>query len=357
MDNNKEAPNPAGMTRDSNFELLRIILMLFIVLHHYCVNSGFPQIMDLGNITSNTILVQFMAIWGKVGVNGFLILSGYFMINSSFKKEKVYKLISEVMFYNIVVTAFLLFLGYEFGVTGIIKRIVPIIFELPESFIGSYLLVYILSPVINSSMKNISKKQFQFLLCVLLAYFSIVSTFLLRDTWNYSGWAITMYLVGGYIKLYDNTCFNRTSLWLAISVFCTILIWSSELVVDFVGTMFGFDGWPYMMTNANKLPVFVMALSMFLFFKNLKVKPSKVINTIGASTFGVLLIHANSDIMRQWLWKDFLRNTAYFDSKYLWIHMAISVAAVYSICTILDICRIRFVEKPIFHYLQRNKKA
>ena len=33
-------------------------------------------------------------------------------------------------------------------------------------------------------------------------------------------------------------------------------------------------------------------------------KHVKLINTISASTFGVLLIHANSDFMRQWLWND-----------------------------------------------------
>jgi peptidoglycan/LPS O-acetylase OafA/YrhL len=356
MSNKKETLNSVGKGRDSNFELLRIILMLLIVLHHYCVNSGFPQIMNLSTITSNTILIEFMSIWGKVGVNGFLILSGYFMVNSYFKIEKVYKLISEVLFYNIVVTVFLLLIGYNIGMIGIIKCIVPIIFYLPETFIGSYLLVYILSPVINTCMHNISKEQLQFVLCILLVYFSIVSTFLLRDTWNYFGWAITMYLVGGYIKLYNNKFFDCKLIWFIISVFCTILIWASELVVDFVGVKFGFKDWMYMMSNANKFPVFIMALSIFLFFKNIKITSNKIINTIAASSFGVLLIHANSDMMRQWLWKDLLKNTAYFDSKYLWIHMIISVASIYCICTIIDIFRIKFIENQIFHYAQRNKK-
>jgi hypothetical protein len=67
MINRKELLNSIERERDSNFELLRILLMMLIVLHHYCVNSGLPQIMNLNTLTANTILVQFMAIWGKVG--------------------------------------------------------------------------------------------------------------------------------------------------------------------------------------------------------------------------------------------------------------------------------------------------
>lgn len=41
----------------------------------------------------------------------------------------------------------------------------------------------------------------------------------------------------------------------------------------------------------------------FAFFKNINIKQSKIINTISATTFGVLLIHSNSDAMRIWLWR------------------------------------------------------
>lgn len=75
--------------RSSNIELLRICSMLLIVLHHYCVNSGFVEIIDLNDITVNTLLVQFMAFGGKVGVNVFLLISGYFMINGTRKYQKV----------------------------------------------------------------------------------------------------------------------------------------------------------------------------------------------------------------------------------------------------------------------------
>lgn len=82
---------------------------------------------------------------------------------------------------------------------------------------------------------------------------------------------------------------------------------------------------------------------MFIYvFKNLNIKQSKLINTIAASTFGVLLIHANSDTMRQFLWKDVLKNTSMYGTPYLFLYAIGSVLGVYIICTIIDVLRARF---------------
>lgn len=36
----------AGKVRESNIELLRIVMMLVIVLHHYIVNSGITDVIN-----------------------------------------------------------------------------------------------------------------------------------------------------------------------------------------------------------------------------------------------------------------------------------------------------------------------
>ena len=100
----------------------------------------------------------------------------------------------------------------------------------------------------------------------------------------------------------------------------------------------------------------MISVSAFLFFKNIKLKYNGIINTIAASTFGVLLIHAHSDLMRQWLWKDTLRNVSMFDSEFLILHAIGSVIAVYSICTLIDYLRIRYIEKPFLKFWDGRKK-
>ena len=89
------------------------------------------------------------------------------------------------------------------------------------------------------------------------------------------------------------------------------------------------------------------ALSSFLFFKNVKIRYNSFINTVAASTFGVLCIHANSDAMRKWLWHDVLNNGGMYGSQWLVVHAFVSVAGVFVVCTVIDYLRIRCLEKPI----------
>ena len=77
-------------------------------------------------------------------------------------------------------------------------------------------------------------------------------------------------------------------------------------------------------------------------------KHHKWINTIAASTFGVLLIHANSYTMRQWLWRDTLQNAEQFYMSYACFHAMISVIAIFAICIAIDYIRIHTLEKWMF---------
>lgn len=88
-----------------------------------------------------------------------------------------------------------------------------------------------------------------------------------------------------------------------------------------------------------------------MYFKNLHIKQSKLINTISASTFGVLCIHANSDTMRQWLWKDMLDNVGNYASINLILISCTSVLFVFFVCIILDYIRIHTLERCIFAFI------
>lgn len=83
-----------------------------------------------------------------------------------------------------------------------------------------------------------------------------------------------------------------------------------------------------------------------MFFKNLHFH-NKSINAISAASFGVLLIHANSDVMRQWLWKDVLNNVRIYGTDIMIIHAFLAVIGIYVICTVIDMLRIKFIERPL----------
>ena len=70
--------------------------------------------------------------------------------------------------------------------------------------------------------------------------------------------------------------------------------------------------------------------------------------------FGVILIHTNSDTMRQWLWFDTFDNVGWFATDYAVLHAFISVTMIFIIRIGLDLFRLRFVEKTLFNILDKN---
>lgn len=83
---------------------------------------------------------------------------------------------------------------------------------------------------------------------------------------------------------------------------------------------------------------------------------NKLINIIAASSFGVLLIHANSDTMRQFLWRDLLQNIAFYDSNLLILHAIGAVIGIYTICTAIDYLRIHIIENNFFKWYDKIER-
>lgn len=82
-------------------------------------------------------------------------------------------------------------------------------------------------------------------------------------------------------------------------------------------------------SDSNELLPILTAITSFMYFKNIRIPQSKWINLIGGSTFGVLLIHANSDTMRRWLWKDTLNNIGHYNDELFWLYPIIAVITIF----------------------------
>lgn len=68
-------------SRNSNLELLSIFSIALIIMHHYACHS------NLGIISP---VIHQVLLWdGKIGVMSFLLITGYFQVNSNFKSKKV----------------------------------------------------------------------------------------------------------------------------------------------------------------------------------------------------------------------------------------------------------------------------
>lgn len=84
--------------RESNIELLRIICMMMIIGAHFVYHGGALS----GTSGVNQVISSFLAIGGKVGFDCFIVISAWFLVNSSFKIERFLKVWGQVLFYNVL---------------------------------------------------------------------------------------------------------------------------------------------------------------------------------------------------------------------------------------------------------------
>lgn len=342
--------------RRSNLELYRIIVMLLIVAHHYVVNSGLTDVMEENPFSSKSLYLYMFGMWGKTGINCFVLITGYFMCRSHITLRKFLKLFLEIMFYKIVIWAIFVGTGYEsFSIKFMLMELSSIV-SIADRFISCFLIFYLFIPFLNILVNNMDKRKHACLLALCLFTYTALGTLpKLHVAFNYVTWFSILYFISSYIRIYGLFPRIKNYQWGVLTLLAIVLSLLSVLFLIVLHVHFGIPLAPYwLVSDSNALMAVVVSICSFMYFKDLPIKQSKVINTVSASTFGVLLIHANSDTMRQWLWKDTLNNVGQYASDHLvWFSIG-SVLSVFFICIILDYIRIHTFEKWSFRIIDRR---
>ena len=339
-----------GGVRSSNIELFRIVSMLVIVAHHYVVNSGLQE--TIVGSTTPQFKDYFLLLWGwggKTGINCFVLITGYFMCKSQITAKKFIKLLAEVEFYNIVIYAVFCLTGYTTFAWGELLNRVILFKNISDGFTSCFLLFYLCIPFLNKLIFALTEKEHRLLLAWCLGVYTLIPSLGGWVSFNYITWFGVVYLVAAYLRLYPNAWTENGKLCTAAAAGTLLLSWLTVLASVWL-TKDSADGlvWPYgWVCDSNKLIALLTAVCAFLFFKNLKMGYSKTINTIAASAFGVLCIHANSDLMRQWLWHDVCNNVGAYQTSHAVLHAIVCVVVIYAVCTVLDALRIHLLERPL----------
>lgn len=339
-----------GKKRSSNLELYRIICMLMIVAHHYVVCSGLtaaegPFASDYHS--ANSIFLSLFGAWGKTGINCFVMITGYFMCISKITLKKFLKLLGQIYLYKWLLFLVFLVLGYE---TVSIKRVVSLVMPVwgfSNNFVCCFVAFWLTIPFLNLVIKNMTKRQHEMLLLLLLCCYTIlgsVPTF--KVTFNYITWFCIIYFISSYIRLYPQPVFERRAFWGWMTLLSVVLAMASILGLRFVfGARVGI-GYNFV-SDSNKFFAVTVAVCSFLWFKNMNIKYNKIINAFGAATFGVLLIHAGSDAMLEWLWKDTVDVVGHYGLPLgqLVLFSVVVVLVIFIVCNLIDQLRIATLEK------------
>lgn len=315
--------------RDSRFELLRIFSMLLIVAHHFAGHGG-------GDGILNNILV----VGGKLGVNLFVLISGYFLINSKINFQKVLKLILECLFYSIIIYFIFVILGRQkFDIQSFLNECFN-----GYWFVVIYLFLYLISPFLNAGLNNIRMKE-HLLLMLLLFFLACVMQYISNAGVNSNlSWFVTLYCFGAFVKKYDCKVLKIKWIYIVISIL-------SLSLMAVLNAVFSIRMWD--MTNYLCV---ICSLSIFVMFSNFKQFNNKFINIVSSATFGVYLIHDNNFI-RSVLWGEILHCREMSQSNYYILFAICVILGVYIVCTLIDLMRIYIIEKPLFKWINKKQKT
>ena len=273
-------------TRESNFELLRILLMIFVVTEHLI-----PVISDIQN--QNSIIEYYLGNILKsffvVAVNCYIIISGYFGIE--FNIVKLLKIEMKVLFYSI--SGFLLSLVFGFKSLDIkqdLRFLMPTISRV-NWFVTIYFVLCIIAPILNWVIKNLTKKQIRIIIGIMIIVFYLLPTLqyminvqtIVMD----SGYGITnficLYFIGRYIRIYNIETNKKKALLLYILISISLF-----LVNHILGIILGF--YFNSLISYDTIFCLVGALSLFMVFKEINIS-SIFINKIARYSFTVYILH------------------------------------------------------------------
>lgn len=292
--------------------------------------------------------------WGKTGINCFLLITGYFMCKSRISVRKFLKLLLEIYFYKIVIFAALLLAGYEtVSLSKLVKLAMPV-WDFRRNFISCFLAFYLTIPFWNILIRNMSRRQHLMLLVLLLGIYSIFGTvpkFVVQ--FNYVTWFGVIYLISSYIRMYPCRLFEDRKLSAIVLAAAVAL----SMLSVYVSIRIGISAC-WFVSDSNKFPAVLIAVASFLCVKEMNISYSRMINLVGGSAFGVLLIHDQSEAMRQWLWHDVVKCVECYSlplPELILVSIG-AVSAVFLACVLADRLRIKMFEEPFFKWYDRKPR-
>ncbi len=328
--------------RNSNIELLRLVCTLSIVLHHFIGHGLQVTVIGSGRTTDAGLIVASFLV---IGVNCYILISGYFGIKAQWKG--FFRLYLACVFFDLLFKV----LHSIDTHTLDFKEMILSLFPFSNTglwFIPQYFYLYLLSPVLNKVIDNCSKRQhiqMLFIWGILAYYFG----FLWLGTISHFIYFIFLYFLGRFIALYTENVTTPKRRMVYVCIYLLSVVVRAVCAV----TMFHMgQDWILNIGFSYKNPLMlVSSVSVFLFFRSLNFQ-NKIINWFAASSFAVYLIHENKFVV-PYLYGYVYNLPQQIDNNYL-LGLSLILLAIITVvgCVLADKVR-RMITNPIEKILDR----
>lgn len=309
-----------------NIELLRIFAMFYIVLGHLsCIIGNYEE---LNWVEKLILYIPFDFV---PGVNCFVLISSYFLINAQFKAQRIVRITVETLFYTVVLTVICFFLFNKNGEITVYDVIKSFYILGPTKynywFISKFIALLALQPFLSKLAVSFTKKQYQLFLCVLiLINTELIGGFPFGEL--YGGgftlmWFICLFFTGGYLRLHLES--HSMKFWLFLTMFFTLV----KTMIQYMELI------NIISLNYNSIITYGLAISVFMLFKSIRIsKINSLVKFLSPNILGVYLIHSHPLIYElRYEFANYLFNSVHWNKIMILLTYSF---LVFCICIFID---------------------
>lgn len=221
--------------RDAHLDLLRIVSMLLIILLHSIDHSG---VLEQADSSSGAMYfyVRFLYAAAQVCVNCYVMLSGYYLVESRFRLQKLVALWMEVAFYSFTFKALFMLTGQSaLSPVSLLACFFPIVTG-RYWFITIYVGMYAIFPFLNRLIHAMKKTEHAALnLCLFVLLSLWVSIHPAIAGMNSGGgwgltWFVALYLAAAWLRLYYKPSY-KAGLWFAVALIIPLIMAGAAAVL------------------------------------------------------------------------------------------------------------------------------
>ncbi len=314
-----------------------------------------------------SVWFHFIEALSICSVDVFVLISGYFLCRQTFKPSRVLKLVLVVVFYSVAwlfVTKFVF--NDSVSKTDIIKAFFPISYN-QYWFISSYVGMYLLSPIINVLIKNLTQVQHLGAILLLVGIFCIwpdvlpfSSPFGISKKGYSVVWFVVLYIIAAYFRNFPVIMKLRQIFKYYIIAACLLLL--SWIVIVLVTRTNNFENelqgqMTFYYYRYNSFVVLITAVCLFITFSKIKVENvhvQKLISYVAPLCMGIYLIHDNESA-RGFIWQGLIELEPTPAAPFI---VAGYVILVFVVCMMIEVIRtiiFHLVDKREWYKIQMEK--
>lgn len=320
--------------RDSKYESLRLIAMLFIVLCHYSANVRWNNTTNVQKMMHE----QFIPL-GQIGVYLFVLISAYFLSQrrTNLKKSinRVVPLWIKTIFYSwLFIGLNLIFKFKPIKLSDLLISAFPVSLN-NYWFMTCFILLMLLLPVLNWMIQELDKKDLQFYLCLLILFTAIIPIIKTNNAPFGGPWSTSMlgivYLLGGYIKKYK----------VNLKIYFSVLMITIGLIGEYASMFLlknndSSDALHSMTRFSYGIFPLLVALGIFILVLKSKSFYNPTINFLATNVLAAYLI-ADNVFFKDFLWNKLLHLNSYGNSYIQYTVAGVLVAIILVIvCCLVD---------------------